>query len=63
MEKIMITGKSQWTDCFVIKTYNALPHAEKYLLKDNKKKYSKALFYIFQGVHERIFLRIAVVTK
>jgi hypothetical protein len=44
-------------------TYNALSQAEKDLLKDNKKKDSKALFYIFQGVHERIFPRIAAATK
>ena len=32
------------------------------LLRDNKKD-SKALFYIFQAVHESIFPRVAVATK
>jgi hypothetical protein len=34
--------------------YNALSQVEKDLLKDNKKKDSKVLFYIFQAVHENI---------
>ncbi|XP_057826189.1 uncharacterized protein LOC131037941 [Cryptomeria japonica] len=44
-------------------TYNALTQAEKDLLKENKKKDSKALFLIFQGVNESIFPRIQVATK
>ena len=44
-------------------TYNALSQQEKDLLRDNRKKDSKALFYIFQVVHESVFPRIAVATK
>lgn len=44
-------------------TYNALTQAEKDLLKENKEKDSKALFFIFQGVNERIFPRIKAATK
>jgi hypothetical protein len=43
-------------------TYNALTQVEKDLLKDTRKKYSKALFYLFQVVHESIFLRISAAT-
>lgn len=39
--------------------YNALTRAKKDLLRDNKNKDSKALFYIFQVVHESISSRIA----
>ena len=41
----------------------ALITAERDFLKDNRNKDSKALFYIFQVVHESIFLRIAAATK
>ncbi|KAH9292546.1 hypothetical protein KI387_042268, partial [Taxus chinensis] len=44
-------------------TYNALSQVEKDLLRDNRKKDSKALFYIFQAVHESFFPRIAAATK
>ena len=40
-----------------------MSQAEKDLLKDNKKKDSKALFFILQGVHENIFPRIAAATR
>ena len=43
-------------------TFTSLTAAERDLLKDNRKKESKALFYIFQVVHESIFPRI-VATK
>ena len=33
----------------------ALTAAERDLLRDNRKKDSKALFYLFQSVHESIF--------
>lgn len=38
---------------------DALTTAERDLLKDNRKKDSKALFYLFQSVDESIFPRIA----
>ena len=44
-------------------TYNALTHAEKDALRDNRKKDSKSLFYIFQAVHESIFPRVAATIK
>eukprot|EP00253_Pinus_taeda_P013505 PITA_13505 len=47
----------------VTAAYNALSQEESDSLRDNEKKYAKALFYIFQGVHENIFLRIPVATK
>ena len=40
----------------------ALTIVERVLLRDNKKD-SKALFYLYQAVHERIFSRIAAATK
>ena len=43
--------------------YNALTQAENDLLKSNKKKDSKSLYYLYQVVHESIFLRIAVAKK
>eukprot|EP00253_Pinus_taeda_P035154 PITA_35154 len=43
--------------------YNALSQQEKYLLRDNRKKDSKAMFYIFQAFHESIFQRVAAATK
>eukprot|EP00253_Pinus_taeda_P026366 PITA_26366 len=46
-----------------IATYNALSQAERDLLRDNRKKDSKALFYIFQAVHESIFPMVAGATK
>ena len=42
-------------------TLNALTQAQRDLLRENRKKDSKALFYIFQAVRESIFLRIAAV--
>lgn len=35
--------------------YNALSQQEKDLLRGNKKKDLKALFYIFEAIHESIF--------
>jgi len=43
--------------------YNALSQQERDVLRDNMKKDSKALFYIFQAVHESIFPRVVVATK
>ena len=40
-----------------------LAHAERDLLRDNRKKDSKALFYIFQVVHKSIFPRVAATMK
>ena len=42
--------------------YNALTQAANDLLRDNRKKASKSLFYFFQVVHESIFPRV-VATK
>ena len=41
----------------------ALTAAKRDLLRKNRKKDSKSLFYIFQPVHECIFPRIVVATK
>jgi len=46
-----------------VATYNDLTQAQRDLLRENKKKDSKALFYIFQAVHESIFPRVATTTK
>ena len=43
--------------------YNALSQVERDLLRDNMKKDAKALFYIFEPVHESIFPRVATTTK
>eukprot|EP00253_Pinus_taeda_P009481 PITA_09481 len=40
--------------------FNNLTQAQKDLLKSNKKKDSKALFFLYQAVHESVFPRIAV---
>ena len=39
-------------------SFNALTQAEKDLLKNNRKKDSKALFYLYQPIHESVFPRI-----
>ena len=44
-------------------TYNALSRVERDLFRDNMKKDAKSLFYIFQVVHESVFLRVAAATK
>ena len=44
-------------------TLAALTAAERDLLKDNRKKDSKFLFYIFQSVHKSIFPSITVEKK
>jgi len=38
--------------------FNRLTHAEKDLLKSNRKKDSKALVFLYQVVHESVFPRI-----
>lgn len=43
--------------------YNAFSQAERDLLRDNKKKDEKVIFYIFQVVHESIFSSVATATK
>ena len=43
--------------------FNALTQAEKDLLKSNRKKDSKALFYLYQAMHESVFLRIAAAKR
>jgi hypothetical protein len=40
-------------------TYNALTQAEKDVLKEQRKKDGKALFYIHQAMHESILPRVA----
>jgi hypothetical protein len=44
-------------------TYNALTQAEKDVLKDQRKKDGKALFYIHQAMHESILPRFASTKK
>ena len=41
----------------------ALTVKERDLLKDNRNKDSKSLFYLFQSIHESIFPRIVAATK
>ena len=43
--------------------FDALTQAEKDLLKSNRKKDSKSLFYLYQAVHESVFPRIAVAKR
>ena len=40
-----------------------LDHAEREQLKNNKKKDAKALFLLYQAVHESVFPRIATAKK
>ena len=40
-----------------------LTQAERELLKNNKKKDAKALFFLYQAVHESVFPRIAAAKK
>ena len=58
----MGTGAEWIQDPADVAAYNALTQAKRDFLRDNKKE-SKALFYIFQVVHESIFPRIATTTK
>ena len=43
--------------------FNMLTHAERAILKSNKKKYAKALFFLYQAVHESVFPRIATAKR
>jgi hypothetical protein len=43
--------------------YNALTQAEKDVLKDQRKKDGKVLFYIHQAIHESILPRVASSNK
>ena len=43
--------------------FNALTQAEKDLLKNNRKKDAKALFYLYQAVNESVFPRIAAAKR
>ena len=43
--------------------FNNLTQAEKELLKRNKKKDSKALYFLYQAVHESVFPRIATTKR
>jgi hypothetical protein len=43
--------------------YHALSQAEKDLLKENKKKDSKALFFIQQAMQESIFPKVVAATR
>ena len=40
-------------------SYNNLTQAEKYVLRDQRKKDGKVLFYIHQAMHESILPRVA----
>ena len=40
-------------------TYNNLTHAEKYVVREQRKKDEKSLFYIHQAMYERILPRVA----
>jgi hypothetical protein len=40
-------------------SYNALTQDEKDALKDKRKNYGKAMFYIHQAMHENILPRVA----
>ena len=44
-------------------TYNNLTQAEKYVLREQRKKDGKALFYIHQAMHESILPRVAAKTN
>ena len=44
-------------------SYNALLQAQKDLLKENKKKDAKTLFFIQQAMEESIFPRVAAATR
>ena len=43
--------------------YNNLTQAEKYVLREQRKKDGKALFYIHQAMHESILPRVAAKTN
>ena len=44
-------------------SFNALTQVEKDLLKRNRKKDSKAIFYLYHAVHESVFPRIAAAKR
>ena len=43
--------------------FNMLTQAEKEIMKSNKKKDAKALFFLYQAVHESVFPRIAAAKR
>lgn len=43
--------------------YIALSQVERDLLRDNRKKDSRSLFYIFQALHKSIFPRVVAAMK
>ena len=43
--------------------YNNLTQAEKYVLREQRKKDGKALFYIHQAMHESILPRVVAKTN
>ena len=43
--------------------YNNRTHVEKDVLREKRKKYGKALFFIHQSMHESILPRIAAKTN
>ena len=52
-----------YTEPIDMTTYNNLAQAEKYVLREQRKKYGKALFYIHQAMHERILPRVTTKTN
>eukprot|EP00253_Pinus_taeda_P019271 PITA_19271 len=58
--KLVETGYVEPADAT---TLDALTVAERDQLKNDRKKDAKALFFLFQSVHESIFPRIAAATK
>ena len=60
VSKIFHHGYAEQAD---MTTYNNLTQAEKYILREQRKKDGKALFYIHQAMHERILPRVATKTN
>ena len=61
-ERIMIVGLmvlNGYTKLADQATYNNLTQAEKDALREQRKKYGKALFYIHQAMHESILPRVS----
>jgi hypothetical protein len=51
--------KSGYVEPIDQETYNSLTQDEKDILKDQRKKDGKAMFYIHQAMHESILPRVA----
>ena len=68
--KVLFRGQDVWkivqhgyVELADMTAYNNLTHVEKDVLREQRKKDGKALFYIHQAMHESILRRVASITN